>query len=723
MITLASRLLASTAIGIALLLGPQVASAQEAESDQTQDESSATGIEDIVVTATRREARLQQVPVAVTALAGDALSSADVSTVRTLTQVVPGFVGSRNMGVFQPVVRGVGSTGISIGDEPNIATYIDGVYQPESAANWIDLVEVERVEVLRGPQGTTFGRNATGGLINVITPDPSFDFRGKASLRVGRMRRDAGDYDARVYVTGPLSEHAALDIAGLFRKNDGYIDDLVRGGTLGGQRVLDLRSKILFKPADNFKIVLTGEFFDQQSTTNSPQPIDGNTAGRRFAGVILPTDAWQASLTEIPRLNLQRWTAALHMKLELDGINIEATSGFLNLRWVQTTDSDASNLRLGNFPAIFNSESGSQEIKLSSSNPGPFQWLVGGYFYQFGGNAFLQPWTAANPSLPLAGPTLTPDLAGRSFAGFADVTYEVATGLFVNLGGRYTTEKREFSQTLNGNLVVNNVARTFDKFNYKIGIRYELNDRTNVYASWSTAFKSGVYNMASTRNVPVDPEEIKAAEFGIKSDPLSWLRANLAVYYYDYKNLQLQSRDSFSGNYILQNAANAEIYGGELELTVAPTGNLRLRGALAYSHARYKDFPLAQGFFPRPDGGNTVTPFDASDNVMTRAPEWSGNVGFDWGHDLGGGRLSINGNVSFSSRLYYDFANNFSQGPYSLTNMSISWQPDSEKWKIGLWATNLTNEKVLQTIRPGALSTDGFYEQPRRIGATFEVKF
>lgn len=717
------RLFATAAAVLTLPLVSQTALAQEVAGEQPADEQASTGIEDIIVTATRRDAKLQQVPVAVTALGGDALQSADVSTVRTLTQLVPGFVGSRNMGVFQPVVRGVGSTGISIGDEPNIATYIDGVYQPESAANWIDLVEVERVEVLRGPQGTTFGRNATGGLINVITPDPSFDFRGKASLRAGRMRRSAGDYDARLYVTGPISEKAAIDLSALFRKNDGYIDDLVRGGTLGDQRVINLRSKALFQAADNFKIVLTGEFFDQQSTTNSPQPVDGNTAGRRFPGVILPTGPWQASLTEIPLLNLKRWTFALHTKLELDGVTLETTSGFLNLRWNQTTDSDASNLRLGNFPAIFRSESGSQEIKLSSSDPGPFQWLVGGYFYQFGGNAFLQPWTAANPTLPLAGPTLEPDLAGRSFAGFADVTYEATPGLFVNLGARYTTEKREFSQTLNGSLVVNDVDRTFNKFNYKVGLRYEINNSTNVYASWSTAFKSGVYNMAGTRNVPVEPEEIKAAEFGIKSDPLDWLRVNLATYYYDYKNLQLQSRDSFSGNYILQNASNAEIYGGELEATIVPTSNLRLRAALAYTHARYKDFPAAQGFFPRPDGGNTVAPVDASGNVMTRAPKWSGNVGFDWGRELGGGRLNINGNLSFSSRLYYDFANNFSQGAYTLSNMSIGWTPESETWKVSLWATNLTNEKVFQTMRPGALSTDGFYEQPRKIGATFEVKF
>jgi iron complex outermembrane receptor protein len=707
----------------ALTSQPAFSQDSSVANEQQAQQEAETGLGDIVVTATRREARLQDVPVAVTAITGDSLGSADVSTVRSLTQVVPGFIGSRNMGVFQPVVRGVGSTGISVGDEPNIATYVDGVYQPESAANWIDLVEVERVEVLRGPQGTTFGRNATGGLINVITPDPSFDFRGKASLRLGRMRREAGDYDARLYFTGPISEKAAADFAALFRKNDGYIDDLVRGGTLGDQRIINLRSKLLFKPTDNFKVVLTGEYFNQESTTNSPQPLDGNTAGRRFPSVILPTDAWQASLTEVPLLNLRRWTAALHTRLDLGSVMLETTGGFLNLRWNQTTDSDASNLRLGNFPAIFNAESGSQEIKLSSATPGPFQWLVGGYFYQFGGSAVLQPFTAANPTLPLTGPTLTPQLDGRSFASFAEGTYELQPGLFMTLGGRYTTEKRSYSQTVNGILRVGDAERTFNKFNYKVGIRYEVTDKTSVYATYSTAFKSGVFNMAAVSATPVNPESIKAAEFGIKSDPLDWLRTNLAVYYYDYKNLQLQSRDSFSGNYILQNAANAEIYGGELETIISPVSDLRLRAAVAYAHARYKDFPAAQGFFPRVDGGNTVAPFDASGKVMTRAPEWSGNVGFDWGHDIGNGRLTLAGNLLWSSKVYYDFANNFAQPSYAMGNASINWQPGNEAFKIGLWVTNLTNEKVLQTVRPGALGTDGFYEQPRKVGLTVETKF
>ncbi|RJG53084.1 TonB-dependent receptor [Sphingobium terrigena] len=689
----------------------------------TQQQEPASAFGDIVVTATRREARLQDVPVAVTAITGAGLAAADVSTLRTLTQVVPGFIGSRNMGVFQPVIRGVGSTGISIGDEPNIATYVDGVYQPESAANWIDLVEVERVEVLRGPQGTTFGRNATGGLINVITPDPSFDFRGKASVRVGRMRNDAGDYDARMYVTGPISETAALDFASLFRKNDGYIKDLVRGGTLGGQRVIDLRSKLLLKPADNVKVVLTGEFFDQQSTTNAPQPIDGNTLGRAFPGVILPRGPWEASLTRVPVLDLRRWTAALHVSVDLETVNLESTSGFLNLRWYQETDSDASNVDIGNFPALFATESGSSELKLSSTNAGPFQWLVGGYFYQFGGHADLSPFATTTPPSPLVGPHLQPELSGRSFAGFGEGTYELSGGLFVTLGGRYTTEKRSFTQILNGNTVANDVSKTFNKFNYKVGVRYEITSRTNVYATHSTAFKSGVYNMAATLSTPVLPEEITAYEVGLKTDPLPWLRINIATYYYDYKNLQLQARAANSSAYILQNAGNAEIYGGELETFISPVDGLKLRAAVAYTHARYQDFTAAQGFIPRGSGGNIVATTDASGNVMTRAPKWSGNFGADYTTAMGGGTFGAGANLSWSSRVYYDFLNIFSQPSYTLTNASIFWTPDSQAWKASLWVTNLTNEKVFQTIRPGAFSTDGFYEQPRKIGASFEVRF
>lgn len=229
--------------------------------------------------------------------------------------------------------------------------------------------------------------------------------------------------------------------------------------------------------------------------------------------------------------------------------------------------------------------------------------------------------------------------------------------------------------------------------------------------------------MAGTSPTPVDPENIKAVELGIKSDPLQWLRTNLSVYHYKYQNLQVQAKAANGVSYILENAADAKIYGGELEVTVAPTRNFSVRGSSAYTHARYADFPGAQSFIPLPQGGNQVVALDASGKVMTRAPKWTFNVGADWGTDFATGRLSVDGNIYYSTTLYYDFQNIFSQGSYALANASVSWSTPNDKLKFSVWATNLTNRAVFQTIRPGGLGTDGFYEQPRRIGIGVEGRF
>ncbi len=215
-----------------------------------QDPQQAGGLEDIVVTATRREERLQQIPVTVTALTSASVAGAGVIDIRSLTTLVPGYSGNRTTSVILPVIRGVGSGGISVGDEPNVATYIDGIYQPDAFSNSTELVEIERVEVLRGPQGTVFGRNATGGLINVITPDPSFDTRGRIAVRYGRLRNDSNDYDVRGYVTTGLTDKIAFDFAGLYRETDPYIEDLALGKDLGWIRVFDARSKLLLQPSD-----------------------------------------------------------------------------------------------------------------------------------------------------------------------------------------------------------------------------------------------------------------------------------------------------------------------------------------------------------------------------------------------------------------------------------------------------------------------------------------
>lgn len=229
--------------------------------------------------------------------------------------------------------------------------------------------------------------------------------------------------------------------------------------------------------------------------------------------------------------------------------------------------------------------------------------------------------------------------------------------------------------------------------------------------------------MTGVSPLAVDPETLKALEGGIKSDITPWLRANLALYRYDYKDLQVTARDPLGPGYVLQNAANATLYGGELETTLAPTDHFRVNAAVAYAHAEYDDFPLAQVFIPRPTGGNIVSQADVSGNRLPRAPRWTFNIAPSLDVPLASGMLNINGTLFRSSVVYFDFLNSVKQDPYTAINSEISWRTDDEKFRFSIWATNLTNEKIIQEVRPGALGTDLRYELPRRIGAGVEVKF
>jgi len=693
----------------------------------------------IVVTAQRREQSLQDVSAAITAVGTERLADAQVNNLQDLQTIVPSVNFGSDFNQAKIFIRGVGANTSTTGNSTAVALHVDGAVVARAEAQLTSLFDLERVEVLRGPQGTVFGRNATGGLINVITPDPKFTPGGRLAVKYGFMRNDAQDLDVRGYVTGPLSENVAGDIAVLYKNLGGYIKDLLRpGGGLGDMEIKDIRAKLLFKPSDRFQIVFTGEVFDQKSHVGAYQPYENNTIARNDPGVILPTGPWQASVkTEAPGdsrpyLDLRRYNLAMHTRLEFNAFNLETTTGYLDYDWHQRNDSDSSNIFYGDFPATLFSESISQEVRLLSTSSGRLQWLLGGYFYYLDGGSSLRVLTRASAN------QFDPELTVKSWAGFAEGTLELVDSLFVTAGVRYTTEDRTFKQTVNGRLVTapapgwpadGKAEASFNKWTYRGAVRWQFANDANVYVSYGTGFKSGVFNMAGASPFPVNPETITAIEGGIKADPLPWLRTNLSIYHNDYKDLQVQAKDAGGVTFLLQNAANAKIYGGEFELTASPNRDLNLRGSIAYIHGRYEDFPLAQAFIPRTDangvliGGNNVVSADASGKKLTRAPKFTFNLGFDWTTDMAGGRLGFAGNLFHSSKLYYDFLNIFEQKAYTLTNAQVSWTTPNERWRFNLWVTNLTNEKVWQTLRPGALSTDGFYEQPRKIGVGAEVRF
>ncbi|QGN56300.1 TonB-dependent receptor [Novosphingobium sp. Gsoil 351] len=725
MILASATAFASPSLAQSAPADPSSPAPDEAQGERADQSEPHGGLGEIVVTATRREQRLQEVPVAVTAITAEALGRSGAADLRNLTQVVPGFFGGRAAGVFLPVIRGVGSNSISVGDESNIATYVDGIYQGDPFSTWTDLVKIDRVEVLRGPQGTIFGRNATGGLINVITPDPKFDFGGLVSARAASVETGAGDYNLRGYLTGGLSDTLAADIAGIYRKSDNFVDDVVRGGKAGGYRVVDVRSKVMRRSGSGDKIVVVGEYFDRSGSENVYQPYDDNTAGRAFPGAILPSKPWQFSTDLRPGLRTRRYSVALQTRFDLGALNLETTGAYAHNRLFQATDSDSSNILLATFVAPkITSEYYSQEVRLLSAAPGPFQWIAGAYAFHLTGDANFILSSRTTPSQPLLVRTFDPLLKTTSYAGFAEGTLEVVPSLFVTGGIRYTYEKRSFDQVVNGvPLFAQTARKSFDKVTYKGTVRYEIGHQTNIYATYSTGFKSGVFNMTGSAPVAVNPESIKALEGGIKSDITPWLRANLALYRYDYKDLQVTARDPLGPGYILQNAANATIYGGELETTLAPTDTFRVSGAIAYAHAEYDEFPAAQVFIPRPTGGNVVSQADVSGNRLPRTPRWTFNIAPSLDIPLESGTININGTLFHSSTVYFDFLNLTRQDPYTSINAEISWKTADEKFRFSLWTTNLTNEKIIQEVRPGALGTDLRYELPRRIGAGVEVTF
>ncbi|HIK93197.1 MAG TPA: TonB-dependent receptor, partial [Planctomycetes bacterium] len=440
----------TTVAALPVLLCPAAAFAQGASEDQAGEFAGATeaqaeeGNGTIIVTATRREESLQEVPVAVTAVSTEALTTSGVEQVRSLNQLVPGFNGGRNQNVMQPSIRGVGSSGTSVGDESNVAVYVDGVYQGDPYSTQIDLVEVSRVEVLRGPQGTVFGRNATGGLVNVVTPDPQFAPRAWVRGSWGRLREDSNNFDIRAYATGGLTDSIAADLAVLYRNQDGYATDLVSGGTVGDTEIASIRSKLLFQPSDDAEFVLTVAYVDtHEETAATAQPFEGNTRGAQFAGAIISDEPWEISnfafgtpgLSEFTRLDL-----ALKGQIDLGGVMLESTSSYMKTRVHQIADSDATNILLGETNMRVKPDTFTQELRLISDNASPLSWTAGVYYYQLEGEQPLILINRQDTATPVTPITIEPEVKNSSIAAFAEGTYELAPRLSVTLGGRFTTE-------------------------------------------------------------------------------------------------------------------------------------------------------------------------------------------------------------------------------------------------------------------------------------------
>jgi iron complex outermembrane receptor protein len=700
---------------------------------------------DIVVTAQRRSEKLSDVPISITAATGQQLTNSGVTNTQDLTNIVPGLKVDRVGGSTAPAIRGISTQIAQPGADANVAIYVDGVYQPNQFANTFDLPDIQRVEVLKGPQGTLFGRNATGGAIRIVTLDPSFTATGRLTAGYGSFN----DRTVNGYVAGPIVDGLlAGSISGYYDKNDGYLRNVVNDERIGGVESENLRGKLMLTPSSSTKFVLSGFYSKRNDASNSyAAAIDGNSELANVPGAILANGAYNVAVNPAidASINFHSYGGSLRGTIDTD----PGTVSFIAAGSYTKIDVD--------LPASFGYSPGggteyletipdhnySAELNFASRKFGRFSFVAGLYaYYDKSGQEPVVVATNYRQPVPDFLISIFSRQTDHAYAAFAEGTYELTDQLTIIAGLRYSYERRAIygGVSVVGQALLNQDPGPLQKFQSKawrsvtprVSLKYALDSSSNVYATFSQGFKSGVYNASAVTDPPVNPEHVDAYEVGYKGAFGRRFSTNIALFYYRYKDIQVNAfktiTDPVTGELVnLQqnlNAASGDIYGGEWNGTAQIFRDLSVTAGLAYLHAKYDKFPNGPSLYPLPDGGNLSTlPLDESGNWLVRSPKLTVNASVDYSHQTDIGKIGVSANLFHTSRFYYDSQNRVSQSPYTLVNLRGSLQIAGTGLTIGVFVKNLTDKTYAQGTYLLASGDGIMYAPPRTYGGTIQFSF
>ncbi|SCW66823.1 iron complex outermembrane recepter protein [Sphingobium faniae] len=699
------------AVVVAVLIATP-ATAQNVAGPQSSD----TRLEEIVVTAQRRSERLQDVPISITAVSADALANQGIQNLPSLGTAVAGlqFNTASTSGI--PFLRGVGSNLADPNNESSVALYVDGVYIANPAALTGQLNNVERVEVLKGPQGTLFGRNATGGVIQIITRDPGTS--PTAEISAGYANYDT--VSGSLYASNPWSDKVRSDIAVMYKNQlEGYGRNILLDREINRENSLNIRSKTLFSLADDTQATFSIDYARVFSTRSDFQLYE-DALGLNG----LPTPSNFDTVDNVPQSALTKTGgASLRVDHDAGAVHLTSITAYRKTRGSYHFDSDATaqNLITASLPQ--RQHNFSQEFQIASATPGRIEWMVGGYYYS--SKVGYTPGTLAGDIIGLPYVEYDTRQRARSFAVFGQSTLEVVDHLKVTAGLRYTDEKQRFTgttRTIFGTVVAAPQRQGFNKLTWRLAADYEFVPDVHVYASYNRGVKAGGFNLLSPDTPGFRPEVLDAYEVGFKSEFLNHkLRLNLAAFRYDFKDIQVQVVRSGTSQTL--NAAKARIKGFEAELQARPTRALTLTANAAYLDGRYLNYEDAPLLPPSPLTPHNPT-LDASGNRTVYTPKFTGNVGFDY--EIPAGDI---GSFNVASNYYYNNGFHFApdglspQHEYNLLSASLQWRSRGEKYSLRLWGANLTNANYYRSGQPSGLGTLVVRADPRTYGFTGTVKF
>jgi iron complex outermembrane receptor protein len=672
------------------------------------------------------EERLTDVPIAITAISQDKLQSAGITNSNDIGLITPGLFIPQTGQNVQPTIRGIGTSITAVGADANVAIYLDGVYQPVQTGNSFDLPDIDQIEVLKGPQGTLFGRNATGGAILIHTKAPSFTFQGDATASYGSFNEKR----LHGWVTGPITDTLAASISLVSVHDDGYSKNVALDNRASETNEDSLRVKLLYQPEDDLKFTLEGDWSDRMNNiAQSVKPENRNVSSlRTHPDLYIPSDPYEISLNDPPYAALRSAGASLTSEYSPSYGTFTSTTSYSGAWPHQLFDTDYTSLPLSLQDFTTPANTFTQELNFASHLEGPLNF-VAGLFY-FNNVSTLTRYSYAGGDGPLTA-YLRADVDTESVAGYAEAHYQVTDKLRLIGGLRYSDESKSILATgvLGG-------PNTLDTSNHWTSLTprasaiYALTDDSNVYFTYSKGFKAGAYNPSFIAGVPVqtdavDPEKVAAYEVGYKVN-LGNTRFNSSAFYYKYDNIQVQILTSVGGvnTTVIENAANAEIYGGDFDFSTKLDENWRFDGGVAYTHGKYLSFPGAVLTTPIPGGGNTQFLGDASGNDMTRNPEWLANVGFTYDRPVGEDTFEASVMASYNGGYYFDPGNRVQQDPYTIVNGNLSWIFGSDgKYRVSLWGTNLLNRLYAVYAAQSTTGDNIAYGRPRSVGVSVGLNF
>lgn len=704
-------LFAQVAAGAIVAPGTAFAAQPEATAGRESSE--------IVVTAQRRAERSRDVPISITSIPSEVLRQANIQELRDIPRLTPALRFDNNGAFTQPTIRGIGTSITNAGAGANVGIYVDGFYSPNPLAADLQLMNVQSIQVLKGPQGTLFGRNTTGGAILVTTAQPSSEPGAKAEVSYARF--NAQRYQA--YATAPIGPNVAIDIEGLYRKGDGFIRNVVTGDDKpGAYEAFAIRTGVKVFLSDTASILLRYAHSDTEDPTQvaagayerggqifSSGPARGGVAATRRREISIDGRAGFKI-----RSNSFQGTA----NIDLGFADFTSYTQYRKDRIEQSLDLDYSSapafmLQIPGSDATF-----TQEFLLSSDRNDRLKWTAGLFYFN---NRSLFP---ANRASIGGGPFNLVSGSGtttRAYAAFADVTYQIVDRLYLTGGLRYSRDQvlDAFLVNLASGARVPVAAAKTSRVIPRAVVRFETSSNSSVYASFSRGYKAGILNPLGSPDLQyIRPETITAYEGGFKYGDGA-LSLDLAGYYYTYKNIQIASREA--GQNLLTNAANSRIYGAEAQVRYQVDRNFQISGGAAYTNARYKDFLTAPFYNQLPSGVFAITQTDASGNPMQRAPDFTANLAARYEVELAGGTAALSGNWYHTSQVYFDPSRQFPQDGYDLFGAKVEWTDPSDRFTVAVFAENLSDEKYRVQANANTFGVASVWGQPRTVGVSFRA--